>query len=338
MKVSRMCSCTQGAVSHVGASASGLRLRLSQWGARIFFEGLSTVGRLHPASRPEAHDVTVIRDVPYVASGHVMHQLDIYRPRRDVGPLPVVLYIHGGGFQLLSKDTHWMMGLMFARAGYLVVNISYRLAPQHPFPAALMDCVDALAWVAEHAAEYGGDPEQLVVAGESAGANLACSLAVATCYPRQESYAQRAFALGLVPRALVLGCGILQVSDPARFARNRKLPRWVQVLVRDISEAYTPRGGPESELADPLLVLEKAEPPQREFPAVFAFVGTRDPILDDTRRLAAALSKLHVAHQVRYYPGELHAFHALLMRRAARDCWRDKFEYLKRVLAVEALS
>jgi acetyl esterase len=59
-------------------------------------------------------------------------------------------------------------------------------------------------------------------------------------------------------------------------------------------------------------------------------------VLDDTRRVANALARLHVPHEVRYYPGELHAFHALMMRRAARDCWRDKLAFLERQLAPDA--
>jgi acetyl esterase len=313
-------------------AADGVRLRVSQLAARVFFEGLSSIGRLHPASRPEAHDVEVLRDIPYLASGHALHKLDLYRPRQRRAALPVVLYIHGGGFQLLSKDTHWMMGLVFARAGYLVVNISYRLAPDDPFPAALSDCTDALAWLAEHAAEYGGDPRQLVFAGESAGANLACSLAIVTCYRRPEPFAERAFALGLVPRVVVLGCGILQVSDPLRFGRRRSFPRWIQTLIRDISEAYVPHAHELAELADPLLLLERAQPPERALPAVFAFVGTRDPVLDDTRRLDRALVALGVRHETHFYPGELHAFHALMLRRAARECWRDKLAFVAREL------
>lgn len=313
--------------------ASRLRVSLANAGAKLFFEGFSAAGRLHPLARPEAHDVEVIRDVPYRASVDAMHRLDVYRPKGATAGLPVVLYIHGGGFTLLSKDTHWMMGLVFARAGYVVFNISYRLAPRHPFPAALEDCVDALVWLNNHAHEYGGDLRRLVFAGESAGANLACSLALATCQRRPELYAMRAFELGLVPRAAVIGCGILQVSDPRRFGRRRPVSRWIQRMIVDISESYLPPAGPENELADPLLILEHCPSTERPLPAFFAFVGTRDPILDDTRRLGAALARLRVPHEVRFYPGELHAFHALMMRQAARDCWRDKLAFLERTLA-----
>lgn len=315
------------------ACANDLRTSVLQLGAKAFFHGLSSAGRLHPSSRPRAHNVEVIRDVPYAGTAYATHRLDIYRPIGETHPLPVVLYVHGGGFQLLSKDTHWMMGLLFARAGYVVCNISYRLAPKFPFPAALEDTSTAFQWVARHVAEYGGDPRQMILAGESAGANLVCALAIATCYRRSEAFAQRAWDVGIVPKAVVLGCGILQVSDPGRFARRRKLPRWISRMITDVSEGYILGVTESTELADPLLMLERGVAPDRPLPPFFAFAGTRDPVLDDTRRAEKAFIKLGVPHEVRYYPGELHAFHALTMRRAARDCWRDKLSFLERELA-----
>lgn len=319
-------------MTSLDCSPNRVRSWMLQLSAKAFFHGLSSVGRLHPSSRPSAHNVEVIRDVQYAPTVEVSHRLDIYRPIGAEGPLPVVLYVHGGGFQLLSKDTHWMMGLLFARAGYVVCNISYRLAPKHPFPAAVEDTCEALCWVAQHVRQYGGDPSRLILAGESAGANLVCALTLALCYRRPEPYAAAAFATGLVPRAVVLGCGILQVSDPGRFTRRRKLPRWVGQILSDISAGYIREPTSSSELADPLLILERGESPDRPLPPFFAFAGTRDPILDDTRRVANALERLQVPHEVRIYPGELHAFHALTMRKAARDCWRDKLAFLERAL------
>jgi acetyl esterase len=301
--------------------------------AKAFFHGLSRAGRLYPRSRPKAHGIEVIRDLAYAGTEDVSHRLDIYRPIGATKPLPVVLYAHGGGFQLLSKDTHWLMGLVFARAGYVVCNISYRLAPKHPFPAALEDTCTAFRWVAQHIAQYGGDVNRLVLAGESAGANLVAGLTIATCYQRPEAYAKCAWDVGIVPRAVVLGCGILQVSDPGRFARRRSIPRWVERIVHDVSTGYMRDVKAGAELADPLVILEHGTPADRPLPPFFAFAGTRDPVLDDTRRVGQALERLHVPHEIHYYPGELHAFHALMMRRAARDCWRDKLAFLERELS-----
>jgi acetyl esterase len=295
------------------------------------FRGLSRAGRLHPLARPERHRVTLVRDVPYHPAGARHHHLDVYRPLGRAGRLPVVLYVHGGGFRILSKDTHWVMALAYSRRGYLVFNINYRLAPQHPFPAAVSDVCAAYEWVVRNAAAYGGDPSRIILAGESAGANLVTALALSTAYRRPEPWARRVFELDVAPRAVMPACGMLQVSDPGRFARRRRLPALIADRIIEVSEAYIGTRTADIELADPLLLLERADPPHRPLPPFFAPVGTADPVLDDTRRLKAALDRLSVRCDVRYYPGQPHAFHALIFRAVARRCWQDAFDFLNSI-------
>lgn len=302
-----------------------------------FFRGASALGKLHPRARPERHGVEVVRDVPYLATGRRAHLLDVYRPRGEDGPRPAVLYVHGGGFRILSKDTHWVMGLAFARRGYVVFNVSYRLAPRDPFPAALEDVCAAYRWVVEHAERYGADPSRLVLAGESAGANLVTALTVALTYPRPEPWASAAFDLGVLPRAVLPACGLFEVGRPERFReRFPHLSPFIQDRLVEVSRAYLrgaerlPAGA--MDLASPLLVLERGERPARPLPPFFLPCGTRDPLIDDTARLAAALEALGVEHDVRYYPGEPHAFHAFVMREAAREQWRHAYEFLERSL------
>jgi acetyl esterase len=287
-------------------------------------------GRL-PSGRPERHGVERIRDVPY--GGHRDHTLDVYRPLQRSGPCPVVLYLHGGGFRILSKDTHWGLSLAFARRGYVVFTIDYRLAPQHPFPAAIEDSCAALVWVMENARAYGGDVDRLVITGESAGANLTTSVVIATSYERPEPWARRVWESGARPRAAIPTCGMLQVSDADRFARRKRLSAFVHDRLREVEHAYLPAGATAEgglDLADPLLVLERGETPGRPLPPFLAGVGTSDPLLDDTRRLKAALDQLGVTCDVHYYPGEIHAFHALPFREAARAYWRETYGFLER--------
>src|SRR5262249_58601954 len=85
-----------------------------------------------------------------------------------------------------------------------------------------------------------------------------------------------------------------------------------------------------AELADPLRMLEDGDGLDRELPPFFAPVGTRDPLLDDTRRLEKALARLNVPCEARYYPGGIHAFHAMVWDPAARRCWRDALAFLDR--------
>ena len=310
-----------------------LRRQAGSKAVDAFFRWLSKAGRLHPSARPQRHHVAVTRDLPYLNSGRPEHLLDIYRPTNTPGPWPVVLYLHGGGFRVLSKDSHWVMGLAFARRGALVFNANYRLAPQHPYPAAMQDACAALTWVLEHAARHGGDPDRLVLAGESAGANLALGLTLACCYRRPEPWARAVWDTGAVPRAVLPACGVFQVSDPERFGRRRHLRPWVLDRLTEVRDAYlgaAPRPAAEHELADPLLVLEQGAAPARPLPPFLIAAGTRDPLLDDTRRLAAALHRLDVACEAHYYPGEIHAFHALTWRRNARRYWGEAYRFVDR--------
>jgi acetyl esterase len=300
----------------------------------IFQVGSAAWGRL-PSAHPRHAGVERIRDVPYRGGGDRAHLLDVYRPveaARTQGLLPAVLYVHGGSFRILSKESHFMMATTFARAGYVVFNINYRLAPRHPFPAAVEDVAAAYRWVVENAARWGADPRRLVVAGESAGANLALGAAIMTTYPREEPYARALFGLDVVPRALVPFCGILQVSDPRH---RRAFGAFIQDRIDAVAEYYLGEDKtattPERALADPLLILEGGAP-ERPFPATFASVGTRDPMMHDTLRLERALARHGVRVEARTYHGEPHAFQALTFRRAVQEQWRSVFEFLTRVV------
>lgn len=88
--------------------------------------------------------------------------------------LPILLYFHGGGWVAGSVDAVENIGRGIAdRAGYIVINVDYRLAPEHKFPSGLEDCYSAVEWAAEHGRALGGDPTHIVVAGDSAGGNFA---------------------------------------------------------------------------------------------------------------------------------------------------------------------
>ena len=307
-------------------------LRKRAGGAAVngLLRGLSAAGKLLPHVNLERDGVEVLRDVPYVAGADAARTLDVYRPQGR-GPFPTVLYVHGGGFRILSKDTHWIMGAMLARAGYLVFNINYRLAPQHPYPAALEDSAAAFAFVAARGESFGADLSRLAIAGESAGANLTCALTLCAVQERREDYAQRVYATGLVPRAVIPYCGILQVSEPERFmARRPDLSSFLNDRIQVVSKGYSPRPDVDvpRDLLDPLLVFERAASLDRALPPFLIPVGTKDPLIDDSRRLHAAIEALGGRSSLRIHPGEVHAFHAFVWRQEAQRCWDDTYSFL----------
>lgn len=124
-----------------------------------------------------AEKLVVHRDVPYVDGGNVKQHADIYIPPGE-GPFPAVLMIHGGAWASGSKGHMLAHARAVVEAGYTVVSINYRLAPKHPFPAQLEDCLAALQWMRTNAKKYKIDICRIATYGYSAGGHLACLLAM----------------------------------------------------------------------------------------------------------------------------------------------------------------
>ncbi|WP_018567291.1 alpha/beta hydrolase [Streptomyces sp. PsTaAH-124] len=132
---------------------------------------------LAPRERAAAVDIRDLT-VPATEEGPGVG-VRIYSPAGRRGGLPGLLYMHGGGFAIGSVDTfHVETSHIAAEVGAVVASVEYRLAPEHPFPAALDDCYAVLKWMVANSDALGVDPERIGVAGESAGAGLAAGLAL----------------------------------------------------------------------------------------------------------------------------------------------------------------
>ncbi|HEY1466928.1 MAG TPA: alpha/beta hydrolase [Acidimicrobiales bacterium] len=148
-------------ISDLAAARAGLDELSAQAGAAVDTSGVDIEDRLVPAS-----------------GGHAI-PVRVYAPIEREGPLPGVLYIHGGGFALGSVDTEHAGAVLVARSvGAVVVSVDYRLAPEHPFPAGLDDCYDTLTWMRDAADQLGVDLARLAVFGNSAGGGLAAAVAL----------------------------------------------------------------------------------------------------------------------------------------------------------------
>jgi acetyl esterase len=294
-------------------------------GARIAY--------LNPQASPSRHGIELVQDVPYRSTGRRGHLLDVYKPAGGAGG-PALLYIHGGAFALLSKETHRLMALAFARRGYTVFLANYRIGPRHRYPAPLEDAASALEWVMDHGHEYGADPRRIILAGESAGGNLVTALSYIATHPRPEPLAKSLFERNPPIIAVLAVYGFLDLENLERF-RNPNMPWYVRRLIVDAATSYVGRPvrvrARQSPLASPLRLLSQ-DPTigARPLPPFFIACGTRDPLLVDSKKLHAVLDARGVPNELSIHPEEIHGFNAMLWRREARAMWRSAYEFLDR--------
>ncbi|HET7243955.1 MAG TPA: alpha/beta hydrolase [Streptosporangiaceae bacterium] len=219
--------------------------------------------------------------------------LRLYRPAGE-GPLPTLLYFFGGGWVLGTIDTADGVSRSLANSsGALVAVVGYRLAPEHPFPAAVDDCYAALGWVAGHAAEIGADSARLAVGGDSAGGNLAAVVALRA----------RAGGPALAGQLLVYPNTDQLADDESmraaddRFLFNRHSVAWYrQHYLADPADAANP-------LASPLRAGSLAG-----LPSALVITAEYDPLRDQGEAYARRLADAGVQVQLSRYPGMAHGF------------------------------
>ncbi len=129
-----------------------------------------------------ATNVATKLDVPYLTDGESAHKLDVYAPPKKDKLVPVLVHIHGGGWEIGDKKLMKSTGLFYASQNVLFITPNYRLSPKFKHPAHAEDCAAALAWAFSHAAEFGGDKTKIFLSGHSAGAHLAALLGTDPAY------------------------------------------------------------------------------------------------------------------------------------------------------------
>jgi acetyl esterase len=264
--------------------------------------------RLVRSSSPVRTDVFVVdRRLPGPAGELPVR---VYRPHGELGPLPGVVYLHGGGFAVGDLETHDpTCRLLSAVSGAVVVAVDYRLAPEHLFPAAVDDVVAAWSWVTGHADELGLVPGALAVMGDSAGGNLAAVL----CLEARRLGLPSPVAQCLVYPLLDARC---QFDSYTTFADGFGLSRESVHLYRE-TYAPTPDDWVDPRLS-PLCATDFAGLP----PALVVTAGF-DVLRDDGAAYAEALATAGVEVTYRCYDDMMHGFAAMLVVRDAAAAATD---------------
>ncbi|MBB3293325.1 acetyl esterase [Mitsuaria sp. BK045] len=247
----------------------------------------------------------------------------VYRPRGAAGALPVTLYFHGGGFVLGDLDAYdAVCRQLCADSGVMVVSAAYRLAPEHPYPAAVEDCFAALGWVAEAIRGFGGDPARLAVAGDSAGAALAATTALMA---RDAGGPAIAFQLLVYPPA----AGGHDGAYPSR-ERHAAGPTLTRRTMDYFSRHYF---GPTAKAPDwrgaPLLA-----PSLAGLPPTLLVLAAHDALRDEAMAYGEALGAAGNAVTVVEYHGLAHGFISMAGAvPAARLALAQMAQALKQALA-----
>lgn len=219
-------------------------------------------------------------------------RLRLHRPIAT-GKLPVMLYIHGGGWTLFSIDTHdRLMREYAARAGIAVLGIDYSLSPESKFPVALEECAAALDWIAAQADMLGLDAGRVLIGGDSAGANLS----VATCLLQR----QRGVKL---PIAMLLNYGAFAPECTPSYARFGTDYSLEPDEMDAFWAAYV--DGPE-QLADPLVAPLRAD--LTGLPPAFLAIAECDILADCNAAFARKLDEAGVPARAVTYRGATHSF------------------------------
>jgi acetyl esterase len=263
---------------------------------------------LHTLSVPDARAQFAARTIPGLripAVGSVTNRdmqgpagslgLRVYMPEGE-GPFPLMVFFHGSGFVVCSLDTHDVMCRnLCAGTGCVVLSVDYRLAPEHKFPAAPDDCLAATRWVAENAGAFNGDNARMIVAGDSAGGNLA---AVTALRIRDEGGPKLAGQLLIYPVTDHISAGTPSMTENAEgygLTRAGMAWFWNHYLARE-SDGLHPH-------ASPLRAASLAG-----LPPALVVTAQYDPLRDEGEYYAEALRKAGVPTQMKRWDGVNHGF------------------------------
>ena len=268
-------------------------------------------------------NVDSVENISY-AEDDKWHLLDVYRPRKATGSLPVIINIHGGAWVYGDKKVYAPYCMYLASRGFAVINASYRLAPRHTFPAPLEDVGKMVEWVFHHADEYGLDLSNLFFVGDSAGAHLATAY---TAIQLNEAYAKSfpeiKVAKSSIPKGLLLNCGVFDME-----AEWKKQGRALTPFLTDLLG--------EKPTVEAVKQMSPAQYMTSDFPPVHLTTSNGDFLRKHSYRLKEVLEKKGVEVVFKEY-GEKkkpqgHVFHLNLKNKVGQQCNEDQLQFVKQMM------
>ncbi|NOU75808.1 alpha/beta hydrolase fold domain-containing protein [Paenibacillus sp. LMG 31458] len=253
--------------------------------------------RQSPLPQALKSEIVRIIDRKITGVGNQEMLIKIFEPvQRDGKNLPVLLWIHGGGYVLGHPNGEQSLCESFVKAANcIVISPDYRLAPEHPFPAAIEDCYTALKWIIGAAEEWNIDLSRIAIGGGSAGGGLTAALALLA---RDRGGPSICFQMPLYPMIddRNMTPSSHEITDPAVWNRENNLAAWKMYLGEHADGDISPYAAPMR--TESLTGL----------PPTYTCVGQLDPFRDETIEYVARLAQAGVDVEFQLYPGCYHAF------------------------------
>jgi acetyl esterase len=287
------------AVRRVLGAVLWATLLVSPWPAAMLVRRVFAQGGARTKAVLDRHaptDVEATRNIRYADEPDCL--LDVSRPVGVRGPLPLVVWIHGGGWIGGSKDELFGYASLIAHAGYVVATVDYSRAPEHRYPTPVRQTMLAVEHLVHESSRYGIDAARIALCGDSAGAQIAAQLAVAVTTP---GYARTlGIASTIEPeqlRALVLACGPydLALSRTASTPAGRR-------LVAAVMWAYSGVRHPDD--SPSFATWSVTDHLTAGFPAPLVTVGNADPLRPHSELLVARLRALGIEPDTLFWPDD----------------------------------
>lgn len=274
--------------------------------------------------------VSIIADQQYI-NGDVNAKLDVYYPTAisNTGQvLPVIVWVHGGGWISGSKDQVGSYCSVLASKGFCVIAIDYSLAPGKSYPTPLIETNKALAYISENSSRFHADPSRFILAGDSGGAHIAAQTANIIS---DTSYAK---LVGIAPRihrnqllGLILYCGPYDVGI---VDKKGDFGDFLEIVLWSYSGKKDYNSVPGFKLASVTNYLT------RDYPPCFISAGNGDPLLPQSRALVNKLNKLNVKVDSLFFssdtsPALPHEYQFNLDRAAGRIALENSIKFLREV-------
>jgi acetyl esterase/lipase len=285
------------------------------------------------AQRPSSDAIEAKRDLPYAGTDNPRQKLDLYLPKKraDEKPLPVIVFIHGGGWQKGDKSGGGRYVAPFVQSGrYAGISVGYRLSGEAQWPAQIHDCKAAIRWIRAQAGTYGLDPERIGVWGASAGGHLVSLLGTSGGVAELEG------DLGPhTSQSSRVAC-VVNFFGPEDFFTLIPQPGWGQP-VGAVGALF---GG---SLNDKAALARAASPVTHvspDDPAFFTAHGTKDPLVPYAQaiQIDAALKKVGVPSLVMEMAGAGHGFRSAELDRRIAQFFDLRLRGVESEIAVTPIS